>query len=231
MAAKRQGTPPVITVDGPGGSGKGTISRRLARKLGWNFLDSGALYRLVALAAMDRGIEPDNEIALAELALVLDARFEEEEDDTRVILNGEDVTDQLRSEAVGAFSSRVAAQPAVREALLERQRSFRGEPGLVADGRDMGTVVFPDASQKFYLTASVSERAKRRHKQLKEKGESVNLSRLFRDIEERDRRDETRDIAPLVPAKDAVHIDSTELSIDEVMRIIYKTLKNNSIID
>lgn len=212
---------PVITLDGPGGSGKGTISMRLARELGWNFLDSGALYRLVALAAMNRGIEPDNETALAELATGLDVSFPMQGEDMQYLLDGEDVSEALRSEAVSAFSSRVASLPQVREALVARQRAFRTAPGLVADGRDMGTVIFPDAGLKIFLTASVEERAQRRYKQLKEKGESVNLSRLFRDIEKRDERDRTRKVAPLVPAEDAVTIDSTRLSIDEVMAAIH----------
>lgn len=216
---------PVITVDGPGGSGKGTISMRLARELGWNFLDSGALYRLVALAAMNRGIEPDNEPALAELATELDASFPMKGEEMQYLLNGEDVSESLRSEAVSAFASKVASWPLVREALVARQRGFRAAPGLVADGRDMGTVIFPDAGLKIYLTASVEERAQRRYKQLKEKGESVNLSRLFRDIEKRDERDRTREVAPLVPAEDAVTIDSTRLSIDEVMSAIHDLIK------
>jgi cytidylate kinase len=218
---------PVITIDGPGGSGKGTISLRLAHELGWHFLDSGALYRLVALAAMNRGIEPDNDRGLAELAAALDARFEVDGVDTAYVLDGEYVSEGLRAEAVSTFASHVAAQVAVRAALIERQRAFRKPPGLVADGRDMGTVIFPDAVQKFFLTASVEERALRRYKQMKEKGESVNLSRLFRDIEKRDERDRNREIAPLVPADDAVTIDSTSLSIEEVMHTIHRVLKDS----
>jgi cytidylate kinase len=221
--------PPVITIDGPGGSGKGTISLRLARELGWNFLDSGSLYRLVALAAMNRGIEPDNEVALAEVATLLRAEFLMDGENPRFVLDGEDVSDTLRSEAVSAFSSHVAAHPAVREALVSRQRAFRQSPGLVADGRDMGTVIFPDAAHKFFLTATAEERAQRRYKQLKEKGDSVNLSRLFRDIEKRDERDRTREVAPLVPADDAVTIDSTRISVDQVMNAIYERLENSGV--
>lgn len=220
---------PVITVDGPGGAGKGTIAMRLARELKWNFLDSGALYRLVALAAMKRGIPNDDAVALAELARELDTEAVVNAEGPFHLLDGELVGDELRSEPVSAFASHVAAQPDVRTALVARQRAFQKHPGLVADGRDMGTVIFPDAVCKIFLTASAEERARRRYKQLKDKGESVNLSRLFRDIEKRDERDSNRKTAPLVAADDAITIDSTSLSIDEVMHAIYEALKNSGV--
>ncbi len=209
---------PVITIDGPGGSGKGTVSLLLAEKLGWNLLDSGALYRLVAVAAMNRQLEMSDDAAeLGQLAADLRADFAVENHTVRVLLDGENVSQRLRSEEVGVLASRLATLPEVRQALVARQREFRQWPGLVADGRDMGTVIFPDARLKIYLTASVEERARRRYKQLKEKGESVNLSRLFHKIEERDRRDQTRALAPLRPAFDSHIIDSSELSVDEVL--------------
>jgi cytidylate kinase len=220
---------PVITVDGPGGSGKGTVSVRLARHLGWHFLDSGALYRLVAVAAMDRGIATTDEESLGALARDLDVTFVIGGDEVITLLNGEQINERLRSEAVGTFASCVAANSSVRLALIEGQRAFRRAPGLVADGRDMGTVIFPDAELKIFLTASVQERANRRYKQLKEKGENVTLSRLFRDIEKRDHRDRTRAIAPLKPAKDAYTIDSTDLSIDEVLQRILFLLEKHQV--
>mgnify|MGYP000957135003 CR=1 FL=1 len=209
---------PVITIDGPSGSGKGTISRALARALGFNLLDSGALYRLVALAGRRAGLDLDDPAALAAKALGLDIRFDSTPSgEERVLLDGVEVTQDIRSEQAGNDASRVAALGPVREALLDRQRRFAQAPGLIADGRDMGTVVFPAATLKIYLLASAQERAHRRYKQLMEKGLPANLPDLSRAIAERDRRDMTRAVAPLVPSADAVVIDSTGLSIDEVV--------------
>jgi cytidylate kinase len=216
---------PVVTIDGPVGSGKGTISARLAERLRFHLLDSGALYRLVALAALKGGIDLDEPEALAEAAHRLDTRFSYEGSQTRIFLAGEDVTDEIRREAVSQAASRVAAVPAVREALAKRQKAFRRSPGLVADGRDMGTVIFPDAPVKLFLTASTRARAERRYKQLKEKGESVNLPRLLQDLEARDQRDSNRTVAPLVPAPGATIIDSTEMDIDEVVEEAFKVVK------
>ena len=220
---------PVIAIDGPGGSGKGTVSMRLAQELGWHFLDSGALYRIVAVAAMDRNIASDDGLSLGELAAQLDVKFSFSNEGLVVLLEGTHITDRLRSEEVSAYASEAATIAAVRAALVARQRAFRKAPGLVADGRDMGTVIFPDAILKIFLTASVDARANRRYKQLKEKGESVNLSRLFRDIKNRDKRDSTRAIAPLRPADDAHVIDSTELGIKEVLQVIDDLLDKLSI--
>jgi cytidylate kinase len=203
----------VVAIDGPSGSGKGTISQLLAARLGWHYLDSGALYRLTALAAARHGVALDDPAGLARLASALDVRFEVDADGERILLDGAPVGNPLRSEATGAGASRVAALPEVRAALLERQRAFRAAPGLVADGRDMGTVVFPDAEVKIFLTASAEARAERRYKQLKEKGIGANLSDLSADLAERDRRDSERATAPLKPATDAVVVDSTGLDI------------------
>ena len=211
---------PVIAVDGPGGSGKGTITTRLAKHLGWHFLDSGALYRLTALAVIKAQISVEDEAALGRLATQLNIRFETSDHDVIAVLEEEDVTKQLRYEETGVMASKIAMIAAVRAALVTRQRRFRQFPGLVADGRDMGTVIFPDAKLKIFLTASVGIRAERRYKQLKDKGESVNLTRLFREIKARDLRDQSRSVAPLRPAEDAVIIDSTDLRIDEVFNEI-----------
>lgn len=221
---------PVITIDGPGGSGKGTIALRLAQDLGWHLLDSGALYRVVAVAAMERAIAAGNEPALGELAGHLDVSFSFTGDEVAILLDGKKVTGKVRSEEAGALASKIAAVPAVRAALVHRQRAFRRLPGLVADGRDMGTVIFPDAGLKIFLTASVEARAGRRYKQLKEKGESVNLTRLFRDIKKRDERDMSRSLSPLTSAQDAQLIDSTEMSIETVLKEIHKLLEKRQVI-
>jgi cytidylate kinase len=208
---------PVIAVDGPSGVGKGTLCQALAQHLGWHLLDSGSLYRLTALAAQKHGIPLDDETRIAALATRLEVRFETFPGrETQVLLEGEDVSAAIRSEACGNAASRVAALPAVRTALLQRQRDFRQSPGLVADGRDMGTVVFPDAPVKIFLTASPTARAIRRYNQLREKGISVSLAALAKEIAERDARDAGRAIAPLRPASDAHVLDTTELSIAAV---------------
>jgi CMP/dCMP kinase len=209
---------PIVTIDGPSGSGKGTISRAVARHAGWHLLDSGALYRLVALAGMKRGLDPADVLAHATLARSMAVDFGFEPDGSeRVTLDQAVVTSELRSEAAGAGASRVATWPAVREALLDRQHAFARPPGLVADGRDMGTVVFPQAELKIFLTASADERAQRRYKQLKDKGSDVSLAALSREIAQRDHRDSTRAVSPLKPAPDAEVIDSTGLSIEQVV--------------
>ena len=220
---------PVITIDGPGGSGKGTISTSLSVFLGFHLLDSGALYRLAALAAIKQGISLDNEIALGEVAEGLNISFVTNENGVRTMLDDEDVSDALRYESTGTAASKIASMPAVRAALVKRQRRFLRPPGLVADGRDMGTVIFPGAELKVFLTASAEIRAERRYKQLKEKGEKVKLSRLFREIKARDLRDQSRSIAPLRPAEDAVIIDSSELSINEVLDIVKAMIKERDI--
>ena len=209
---------PVIAIDGPSGSGKGTVARLVARRLGWHLLDSGALYRLVAMAGARRGLAEDDEPAHAGVAASLDARFESDaEGRERILLDGTDVTRAIRTETAGAEASRVAAMPAVRTALLSRQHAFAQPPGLVADGRDMGTVVFPGSPLKIYLTASPEERARRRHKQLKDKGLTVTIAGLSQEIRERDLRDSSRPVAPLRPAADAVILDSTGLTIEQVV--------------
>lgn len=208
---------PVITIDGPSGTGKGTIARALAKHFGWHLLDSGALYRIVAYAAQNKGISLDDEATLVQLAAHLPISFSGlETEETNILLEGKDVTKEIRSEKAGNSASKVAALPKLREALLQRQRDFCQPPGLVADGRDMGTVIFPSAEVKIYLLASAEERAKRRYKQLKEKGIDAKLHSLSRDIAERDVRDQTRTVAPLVAAPDAHTIDTTGLDIQTV---------------
>jgi len=214
-------TAPVITIDGPGGAGKGTIARLLAQKLGWNLLDSGVLYRVTALAADKQGVALDDATGLHMIARGLDVHFSATADsEMRIWLANEDVTDAIRSEQCGNAASQVAVVPAVRAALLQRQREFRRPPGLVADGRDMGSVVFPDAEVKIFLTASVEERAQRRYKQLREKGIDANLLKLAEQIKERDARDTGRSAAPLQAAPDAYRLDTTGLNIDEVLQRI-----------
>ena len=210
----------VITIDGPVSSGKGTVARRVAAELGWHLLDSGSLYRLLGLYASQQGIELSDESALEPLAASLPVEFIEGEDELKVLLAGKDVSVEIRTEQVGGLASQVAVHPLVRKALLTRQRSFRQEPGLVADGRDMGTVVFADAPLKIYLTASAEERAQRRYKQLIEKGLSANLAALIDEIRERDARDMSRAVAPLEPAVDAFQIDSTRLTVEQVVALI-----------
>lgn len=208
---------PVLALDGPSGSGKGTIARQVAAALDWHLLDSGALYRLVGLAAKRGGIDLADEARLADLASGLNVRFgTDEEGGEQIWLDDVDVTAEVRTEETGRLASTVAALPAVREALLDLQKSFRRAPGLVADGRDMGTHVFPDADVKVFLTATPEERAKRRYKQLKDKGIGVSLSALSRDIADRDRRDSERAAAPLRPADDAYVLDSSDMTIEDV---------------
>jgi len=217
-AASRQGSSPIVTIDGPSGSGKGTISRAVAQRVGWHLLDSGALYRLVALAGMTAGAAEDDEPRHAELARHMDVEFAVAADGgERIRLDGRDVTGEVRSERAGQGASRVAAWRGVRTALLERQRAFATPPGLVADGRDMGTVVFPGAELKIFLTATPEERALRRYNQLKDKGSDVSLPALSREIAERDFRDQTREVAPLKAAPDACVIDSTGLAVEAVV--------------
>jgi cytidylate kinase len=213
---------PVITIDGPSGVGKGSIAQMVARKLGWHLLDSGALYRLTALAAERGGIDPGDQDAVAGAARELPVTFVAGEpgEPVAVLLNGEDVTRQIRTESCGKNASTVAVYPAVRQALLSRQRDFRQLPGLVADGRDMGTVIFPDAPCKIYLQASAEVRARRRYEQLKRQGESVKIPHLLKEIEDRDARDMGRAEAPLRPADDAVIVDTSEMSLEDVLSAV-----------
>jgi cytidylate kinase len=219
---------PVVAIDGPSGSGKGTISQWLAGQLGWHLLDSGALYRLVALAGQKAGVDLNAAAAMAAIAEQLDITFRmvPGEEGVSTLLQGEDVSLMLRTEECGRAASVVAAIPAVRTALLHRQRAFRRPPGLVADGRDMGTVVFPDAEVKIFLTASAEERAQRRYKQLNRKGIGANLTDLLRDIVDRDQRDRERAVSPLKPADDALMLDTTGMSVEEVCKRVYAEVRS-----
>jgi len=212
---------PVVTIDGPSGAGKGTISQLLAERLGWKLLDSGAIYRVLALAAIHHNVELDNEDSLSLLAAHLDVQFitGNAVHGIKVVLEGEDVSTDIRSQECSNAASKVAAYPRVREALLRRQRAFSEAPGLIADGRDMGTVVFPNTPAKIYLTASAEERAQRRYNQLQDNGFDVNIDRLLSEIKERDDRDTNRSVAPLVPAEDALIIDTSGIGIEEVLDI------------
>ena len=221
MTAERPATVPILTIDGPSGAGKGTVARRVADHFGWRLLDSGALYRLTALAADRAGVGLDDVDGLVRCVKTADMSFESTTaGDERIRLDGDEVTDDIRTEICGERASRVAALGAVREALVAKQRDFARAPGLVADGRDMGTVIFPLARAKVFLTASAEERARRRHNQLSQKGIGGTFAALYEDIRRRDERDSGRAIAPLVPAKDAMTLDTTSLSIDEVVAII-----------
>ena len=223
---------PVVTIDGPSGSGKGTIAALLAKELNWRLLDSGALYRLTALCATKHNIELDDEASLSTLAADLDVKFipAETSNELVIVLEGETVGAELRTEETGAKASQVAVLPAVRAALLQRQRDFAEQPGLVADGRDMGTVVFPDADLKFFLTASAEERARRRMAQLHAKGIDGNFGRLLADIIARDERDSSRSIAPLKPAEDALVIDSSNIGIHDVFNRVMAEIKQQGLL-
>lgn len=221
---------PVLTIDGPGGAGKGTISGLVAERLGWHLLDSGALYRLTAQAAVKHNVAVDDELELARLAEQLDVSFPVEDGQPRTLLEGEDVGQVIRTEQAGERASQVAALPAVRQALLQRQRDFCQSPGLVADGRDMGTVVFPDAPLKIFLTASAEERARRRYLQLQEAGVDASLSSLLKEIQARDARDTQRSVAPLKPADDAITLDTTRLSIPEVVDRLTELLAQRGLV-
>lgn len=215
---------PVLTIDGPSGAGKGTVSRAVAKKLGWHYLDSGSIYRSLAIAVLKQNVELTNEPEIVKIAQSMALEFECD-DELVVKLDGEDITSQLGLESTGNAASVIAALPEVRRVLLQKQRDFKKMPGLVADGRDMGTVVFPDAEIKVFLTASATERAQRRYKQLIEKGIDANLSLLTNEIEERDRRDTERKTAPLAMASDALYIDSSDMTIDSVIEEILNLIR------
>lgn len=221
---------PVITIDGPVSSGKGTVAREVAVRLGWHLLDSGALYRVLGFHADKTGVSLDDERALVDLAENLPVRFVEQGGDTRVVLDGEDVSNIIRTEQVGELASKVAVFQPVRDALLGRQQTFAQAPGLVADGRDMGTVVFTAAPLKIFLTASAEERARRRYNKLKEKGFGATLAALVEDIRSRDERDMNRDVAPLRPADDALVVDSTSLTVTEVVDRILDEARQRSLL-
>jgi len=224
--AKHSAEPSVVTIDGPSGTGKGTISAIVAGKLGWNMLDSGALYRLTALAAINHAIDFNDKNKIAGIAETLDVAFvPDTNNQIRIVLEGQDVTNDIRTETAGNNASIIAAIPEVRQALVNRQHAFLHSPGLVADGRDMGTVIFPNAPLKIFLTASAEERASRRLKQLKEKGINVNIDSLSREISERDERDSSRTVAPLKPADDAEILDTSDLTIDEVVESVFVLLQ------
>jgi len=215
---------PVLTIDGPSGAGKGTVSRAVAKRLGWNYLDSGSIYRSLAIAVLKQAVDLKDEAAIVNVAQTMALEFDCN-DELVVRLDGEDITAQLGLESTGNTASIVAALPEVRHVLLQKQKDFKQSPGLVADGRDMGTVVFPEAENKVFLTASAAERAKRRYKQLIEKGNDANLAQIINEIEERDRRDMERKTAPLAMANDALYIDSSDMTLESVIEEVLNLIR------